>query len=240
MQAFDRLHLISNIGIEGDVNAVVGSPRQVLMLDSRSLIEFRLQPGELRENIVFDRPVEDLKSGQLLQVGDALIRPTFACEPCAYLETVQLGLAEAIGKHRGMLGMVIRGGMISVGAAVSVTSHSLPSLPDTAKERFLEFVDRIPPGKIVTTQDLILALGVSKAHYRVIPTFIKKAPPGLPVHRIVAIDGRLLTKHLPNQAHQLSAEGVQVQGDRVGMGDRWAAIHFHRQATMDTPIRIVD
>jgi alkylated DNA nucleotide flippase Atl1 len=227
MQECDRLLLWAGCGIEGDVNARMGSPRQILMVDARSLQQFGLEAGALRENIVVDAPTEAFVSGQVWQVGAALIRPTFLCEPCAYINQLRPGLATAIVGSRGRLGMVVKSGTVAVGDAIAPTAEHFPPLADSAKERFQEFVARVPPGKVITTQDLVLALGVTRAHYRVFPAFIKTFVAELPVHRIVDIQGNLLTKHLPNQAEQLAAEEVRVENDRVSMGDRWTPDQFH-------------
>lgn len=221
------LQLLQGCGIQGDRNAQVGSPRQVLLVDQPTLQAFGLQPGDLQENILIDAGIEAIASGQILQIGAALIRPTFLCEPCAYLETLQKGLAKRIKGRRGWLGMVVRGGAIAPGNPVTPTPYRLPPLTNDAKGRFHEFVSRIPTGKVVTTADLILALGVSNAHYRTIPALIKKAPSELPVHRIVAIDRRLLTRHIPNQAERLATEGVELQSGQIGDRDRWQPEHFH-------------
>jgi alkylated DNA nucleotide flippase Atl1 len=221
------LQLVSTYGIAGDINAGMGNPRQVLLAEQGSVQSFGLQPGDLRENILVDTGLETLVSGQGLQMGSALIRLMFPCEPCAYLETLQPGLARHIKGKRGFLGMVAQGGEIAVNETIALAPYHFPPLPDETKGRFEEFVARIPLGKIVTTPDLILALGVSRAYYRTLPIWLKKASPQLPVHRIVAIDGRLFPQHLPNQAQLLSKEGIRMESGKVDLGDRWNPEYFH-------------
>jgi alkylated DNA nucleotide flippase Atl1 len=206
----------------------VGSPRQVLIVDEQILMRFELQPGDLRENILLRDGLESFSSGQGLQIGAALIRLTFRCEPCAYLNTLQPGLMQRLSQYRGWLGMVITGGTIAIGDTAQHSLWRFPPLADDAKSRFFEFVATIPSGNVVTTKDVILALGVTRAYYRVLPAFMKQAPKPLPVHRIVAIDGSLLRKHLPTQATLLMAEGVSIQGDRVCPSHYWPASHFNQ------------
>lgn len=215
VQARQELILTAGLGIQADISAQVGSPRQILISDRRTLEQFDLQPGDLRENILLNAGVAELRSGHVLQIGQAWIRLTFLCEPCAYLNTLQPGLANRIKTQRGWLGMVVQSGAIALGDRVRLTPQQFPVLPDDAKGRFYEFVARIPAGCVVSTKDVILAIGVTPSHYRVIPGFIKQAPVGLPVHRVVAIDGSLLLKHLPNQARQLAAEGVELCEGKV-------------------------
>jgi alkylated DNA nucleotide flippase Atl1 len=222
-----QLTLKRGYGVEGDRNAWAGSPRQVLIVSQPTLTEFDLKPGDLYENILVDAPIADLVSGQVIQIGEALIRPTFLCEPCAYLETIRKGLSRQIKGKRGLLGMVARSGTIAVGDQVIPTSYRLPFLAEDAKSRFFEFVARIPAGKVVTTADLVLALGVARTYYRVLPTFIKKAPTDLPVHRIVAIDGSLFSRYIPDQAERLADEGVEAVAGKVGNRHRWRPENFH-------------
>lgn len=222
-----QLRLMAGSGITGDANAQVGSPRQLLLVDLPLLKPFGLQPGDLRENILLDQGTEMWQSGQMLQIGETLIRLTFRCEPCVYLETLQPGLAKQMRGQRGWLGIVVMGGAIAPGDPVTLTSEQLPPLPDDARGRFDQFVARIPPGAIVTTKQLILALGVTPSHYRVIPTFLKQAEAHLPVHRIVAIDGSLFTKHLPHQAAQLAAEGVEIVAGKVSDRHYWQPQNFY-------------
>ncbi len=120
-------------GIKDDLNACIGSPRQVLIVGQPALDEFGLSPGDLYENILVDAPVEHLTSGQLLQIGDVLIRLTFLCEPCSFLETIRQGLTRQIKGKRGILGMVVKSGTIAVGDRVRQTPYCLPPLAEDAK-----------------------------------------------------------------------------------------------------------
>ncbi|MBD2182916.1 MGMT family protein [Planktothrix sp. FACHB-1355] len=216
-------------GIEGDINAQAGSPRQVLIASTPTLADFNLNPGDLGENIVIDTQVESFSSGQVLQVGkSALIRLTFICEPCANLEKIQPGLAKRIAGKRGFLGIVVKDGVIELGDEVSLTSQLFPALPDDTKGRFNEFVRRIPPGKVVKTSDLLLALGVSKAYYRTIPIFLKKASRDLPIHRIVRADGSLLSEYISEQEQLLKQEEIEIAYNRISSDSHyWDTWNFH-------------
>jgi alkylated DNA nucleotide flippase Atl1 len=227
MVACSSVNLVSGYGIEGDQNARVGSPRQVLLVDQPSLQLFGLQPGDLSENILVDQCCADWTSGQILNLGGAFIRLTFLCEPCFRLESIHPGLVRQIKGRRGCLGMVVKSGSVTVGDGVTPTGYTLPAIADNPKDRFQALVARIPPGKVMTTADLVLALGVSDAYYRVIPTFIKQSLARLPVHRIVAANGTLLLRHIPDQAERLMREGVDVVRGRVGDRDRWQPEHFY-------------
>jgi len=221
VQPCAQVQLLQGYGIEGDCQAQPGSPRQVLILDVPTLNAFHLQPGDLCENILLSEGLATLRSGQSLQIGEALIRLTFHCEPCAYLEAVQPGLVKRIGTQRGWLGMVVASGVIALNNAVIVGTQQFEAIPDDAKSRFYQFVKKIPLGKVVTTKHLILALGVTPSYYRAIPGWLKRAPRDLPVHRVVAIDGSLFTQHLPDQAQQLSLEGIEITHHKVASSAYW-------------------
>lgn len=228
MKACESLLLKRGYGIVGDANAAAGSPRQVLLVGMLTLTQFDLHPGQLRENIVIDRAVEGLTSGQVLQLGQtALVRLTHHCEPCALLETVQPGLAKRIKGQRGLLGMVVRDGWVGMEDAVAVISYSFPSIPESTRGKFEEFVSRIPVGTVVKTSNLLMALGLTRSYYRSIPTLIKKSPPHLPVHRIVASDGTLLLKHMPTQQAMLHQDGVVVINHQVADEHYWEPSYFH-------------
>lgn len=225
--ACDRLTLVAPEGIVGDRHRQVGSPRQVLLLDQATLDRVGLAPGVLRENVLCGVLPPGLASGRSLELGSAQIRLTFLCEPCRYLNEIQPGLAQRLKDQRGWLGMVTQGGQIQVGDRGILGDRCYPPLPAAARDRFEEFVARIPPGAVVTTADLVLALGVTAAHYRVFPAWMKAVQAQLPVHRIVSKGGEVFAQHLPQQAALLQAEGVTVQNGRVGQGDRWPPEAFH-------------
>jgi len=123
--------------------------------------------------------------------------------------------------------MVVTNGVMTVGDLVVSTPFRLPALPLEVKGRFHEFVARIPAGKVVSTANLIQAMGVADAYYRTLPILIKKAPADLPVHRIVAIDGTLLTHHIPDQATLLKNERIEWLGGRVHPDYYWQPDQFH-------------
>ncbi|GAB4468399.1 MAG: hypothetical protein OHK0037_25940 [Elainellaceae cyanobacterium] len=216
------------VGIEGDAHARVGSPRQVLVASAPVLKAFGLQPGDLRENVLLDGVAEELASGQVLQLGDtAQVRIMGDCEPCAYLNTLQPGLAKRIKGQRGMLAMVIRDGGVRVGDRTTILPQTFPAIPNDTRGKLHEFVARIPPGRVVRTTELLVALGLTASHYRAIPAMLKKAEAGLPVHRVVGAGGRLLTQHLPNQAERLTAEGVPIEEAAVPSVYSWEPAQFH-------------
>jgi len=167
-------------GIVGDASAQVGSPRQVLLAGMPALKQFGLQPGDLQENLLLDQAVEAFESGMVLAIGaTAQLRLMFLCEPCASLERVKPGLSRKINGKRGMLAMVVQDGTIHPGDPVQVLSHRFPAIPEQTRGKFEEFVVRIPPGRVVRSSDLLLALGMTPSYARAIPTWLKKSTASL-------------------------------------------------------------
>jgi len=230
-----QITLVAPQGIVGDRNGRLGSPRQVLLLDQTTLDRFALAPGCLRENILCDALPPGLASGRSLVIGSAHIRLTFLCEPCHYLNEIQPNLAQRLKNQRGWLGIVTHSGSIQVGDRGEFGPECYPPLAHTARERFYEFVARIPPGVIVTTADLVVALGVSTAYYRAFPALLKAAQGQCPVHRIVSKNGELFSRHLPDQARLLQTEGISVTGEHVDLRDRWPPEYFHPNQPLSTP-----
>ncbi len=222
-----QLQLRRGRGIEGDANAVIGSPRQVLFASLPALTDFGLAPGAMQENLLLSDWIEALPSGAVVQLGaQAQVRLTFLCEPCASLERLKPGLSRQIHGKRGMLGMVVRDGVVCPGDEVQILPLRLPALSEKTRDRLHEFVARIPPGHVVCTRDLLLALGLTPSYARAIPAMLKKSP-HLPVHRIVSVEGALLSRHLPNQEALLAEEGVAVSAGRVELTFSWNPMEFH-------------
>ncbi|MBD1913054.1 MULTISPECIES: MOSC domain-containing protein [unclassified Leptolyngbya] len=223
----DSLTLQRGYGIAGDASARVGNPRQVLLAGQPTLHQFGLQPGDLQENILVDAAVESFESGTVLAIGKtAQLRLMFLCEPCASLERLKPGLSRKIAGKRGFLAMVVQDGTIRPGDIIRAYPRCFSVIPESTRGKFEEFVARIPPGYVVDTPNLLLALGMTPSYARAIPTWLKKSA-HLPVHRIVAANHTLLTRHIPDQADALVAEGVTVEGDRISPQFLWPPEFFH-------------
>jgi len=216
-------------GTRRDRRAQPGSPRQVLLVAAQVLADFGLQPGDLGENLLVSGDLADFASGQVWQVGAAArLRLMFRCEPCGKLNRLQPGLARRLGERRGWLAMVVASGTVRPGDRLTRDPQQFPALSDRPEERFAEFVARIPAGRVVRTPALLQGLGVLPAYSRVLPHYLRQAPPHLPRHRLVRADGRLFTGYIPDQAARLQAEGVAVAGDRLAAGHfEWPPACFH-------------
>ncbi|MEH2257984.1 MGMT family protein [Nostoc sp.] len=211
MVELKTLNLKVNHGIEGDINADPISPRQVLIVRYEDIFDLSIQPGELRENIVVQGiEIDNFIPGSLLTFeSGAAIRLTFHCEPCKRIAHLVESLKSIQGK-RGILGVVIKSGQIKVGSNFQVQTNKFPALSEIPYKRFLNFIIKIPSGKVVTYKQIIKAIGVDNSYLRAIPIYLKKTSPvDYPVHRILDSKGYLIT-YVSQQKNKLEMEKVQV------------------------------
>ena len=156
-----KLLLHTRFGIEGDANAGGVGPRQVLLVAMETLQAFKLQPGDLRENVVVAGvPLDDLPSGSVLQLGDsATVRLTFHCEVCKYIGTLGVKPIQSLENKRGFLAVVLKGSVVCEGDPVRVLDKCYDSVPDRTSDRFLWVVKQIPFGKVMTYKQVVDVLG---------------------------------------------------------------------------------
>ena len=214
MREVEEINLKIGHGIEGDINANPISPRQVLVVRYEDMIDFAIPPGELRENIVLAGvEAENFTPGSLLNFDSgAAIRLTFHCEPCKRIAHLVTSLKNIQAK-RGILGVIINSGTIRVGNNVQIQLNKFPALSENPYERFLDFIVKVPSGKVVTYKQIIAAIGVDNSYLRAIPTYIKKtSADDYPIHRILDSQGYLI-RYAPNQRNKLESENVEVLND---------------------------
>lgn len=122
MQPLQQAQAVSDFGIQGDRKASRGSARQVLFMDSETLQEFRLQPGDVRENVTTSGlDLSAVQTGNVLFVGaEATFEVTGLCDPCRRMDDIRPGLREELAGRRGLLTTVINGGQIHPGDSVRV------------------------------------------------------------------------------------------------------------------------
>ncbi|MEH2247975.1 MGMT family protein [Nostoc sp.] len=211
MVELKTLNLKLGHGIEGDINADPISPRQVLIVRYEDILDLSINPGELRENIVVKgREFDNFIPGTLLNFeSGAAIRLTFHCEPCKRIAHLVESLKGIQGK-RGILGVVIKSGKIQVGSNFQVQANKFPALSENPYERFLNFIIKIPSGKVVTYKQIIKGIGVNNSYLRAIPTYLKKtSAANYPVQRILDSKGYLIS-YVSQQKSKLETEGIKV------------------------------
>jgi alkylated DNA nucleotide flippase Atl1 len=217
----DMLNLRAGLGIEGDINADPISPRQILLVSYETMAAFRLNCGDLRENIVirnFD--LDRLPSGTLLQIGDsAVVRLTFRCEVCKYISTLPVRSIKFLEGRRGYLGIILQDGIVRPNDKVKIVFGRFRSVPERFYDRFLWIIEQIPTGKVITYSQLLRILGGSQPYFRIIPAFIKRASStNYPIHRIVDSKGKLI-RHVHNQHALLASEGISMEDSTVNVSE---------------------
>lgn len=204
-------------GLVGDCHAQPLGPRQVLVVRDEWCKELDVTPQQLRANIAISGLEEDeLASGRVLRIDDrAQIRLTHECEVCKILRDYVDGETfRGLPGKRGALGVFLAGGTFAVGDAVSVSRRRFPVIPDALSQRAAWVIERIPLGRVIRYDILLTLIGAKRAHFRVLPTYVRMAHrSGLPAHRVLTSASRL-TGHVPGQRAALTREGVQV--DRAG------------------------
>lgn len=172
-----QVQAIAGYGLVGDRHASPYSPRQLLLAGLNAYRQFDLPPAALRENLLIDFSVENLRSGDLLWIGSGVVLwITFHCEPCSLLERRCPGTLKSIGRRRGMLARVLHGGELREGDPVRSLRSSIPTLSDDWRERVLNVVRAIPPRHYITYRQLAELAGVATAYCRAFPRLLSQLP----------------------------------------------------------------
>jgi MOSC domain-containing protein YiiM len=170
LESVDRIDFTTN-GIKGNTTCM--PLRQVLILPTVVLKEFNLQAADLRENITVDfDDLHSLPSGTILEIGTAIIRLTFHCEPCSMLkDKVNPRL---IRHKRGYLGKFLNDGFIRTGDLIKISGAVEEAVPYESKERIRWFLaNRETP---IFVKELLYECGLPAAYARAIPAIIKNFP----------------------------------------------------------------
>lgn len=210
-----RLECRPGVGIVGDANAAPDSSRQVLLVSGEVEANLGLGAGALWENVTTTGiDVDACASGTVLLVGDtAAIAVTGECEPCSVIATATGVPVRRLLGRRGVVGMVVTAGTIAAGDPVRALPRRLPPLPGPLFDRCRLVVGRIPPGRVLTHDELVAAVGGARSLSRSLPRWLSRlAAEGLPAHRVVASTDRALE---PDQEHRLREEGAALHEGRV-------------------------
>ena len=125
MKEVDSARVITGQGIEGDRHLKEDgsrSRRQILIMDRETLGNFSLDDGIIRENItVVGMYFSSIDAVDRVSIGrEVVLEITGECEPCARMDEIRAGLQNELDGQRGMLAYAEKGGLISVGDAISV------------------------------------------------------------------------------------------------------------------------
>jgi len=175
--AVDECHAVAGEGLVGDCHVSRLSPRQVLLVSDDAYRMHQLEPALLRENITVAGDLRSLSSGTIVALGrNVLLRITFACEPCAKLNTHRAGLMRSVGDDRGVLARVVAGGVLRIGDRIRISPGVLEGWSDRWQERVQKIARSVPIGRIVRNTRLAVLAGVPPAYCRVFPRVLSELP----------------------------------------------------------------
>lgn len=182
-QAYLELHPVD--GIIGSAPSIL--PRQVNITTSGSLETHGVSAAESRANIILGGLATSVRSGARLTIGQAQLRITFPCEPCAHgarLAGEPLGRFRQLERH---LAVIISPGRIEQGQHGIVEPGAYPQVPRNFKERAAWAVGQIPLGAVVSSTEFLTAIGASRSYHRALPGWLRHAVAlGLPGHRVLS------------------------------------------------------
>ncbi|CAA9298710.1 MAG: hypothetical protein AVDCRST_MAG77-5425 [uncultured Chloroflexi bacterium] len=114
-------------GIEGDWRSRAGNNRQLTLIEEEALhaaggaLGITIPPGASRRQVIVRGLPLNPTVGTTLHMGELVLEITGLCDPCDNMErTIAPGGRAALGQHGGVCARVLRGGVLRVGAAVSV------------------------------------------------------------------------------------------------------------------------
>lgn len=108
------------------------------------------------------------RQARWVQIGRALIRLTFHCEPCSKI--LKLVEFDRILHRRGVFGMFLNHGTISIGDRFSVTEQKFEEIP--VSDRIRWFLKKGDPS--AAAMDLVHAIGLPASYARAMPSLLKK------------------------------------------------------------------
>jgi MOSC domain-containing protein YiiM len=124
MREVESVRVNENQGLQGCIHGRLGSRRQVLLMDRETLEELEVAPGAVKENITTSGlSVQELREGQRLRVGQALLEVTTPCHPCHHMDAIRPGLKEALRGRRGILCRVVETGEVRRGDPIEVLDY---------------------------------------------------------------------------------------------------------------------
>jgi alkylated DNA nucleotide flippase Atl1 len=225
MRAVRTLDADAGFGLSGDCNANAASPRQVLLVDRKTIRELGLGSADLRANLIVDGQLERIESGMTISFGEVRLRITIPCEPCGKLNAVRPHLSREIGSRRGLLARVLSGGALKIGDVGAPDTCSSQPLASDWKARIRHIVMQVPEGKVITYAALVTVAGVQSAYCRALPSVLRTlAKFDVPVHRVVPSDPRKIDiGHL----HKLRREGTDLEAGNTAHWNN--ALYFAAQ-----------
>lgn len=130
MKTVSKIQVVAGKGLEGDRYAMKlgtysndpGSGRDVTLIEIEAFdalqrdYQITLEPASARRNIVTRGVALNHLVGVEFTVGDAILRGTRLCDPCAHMEKLTVkGAMRGLIHRGGLRAEIIRGGVIRIG-----------------------------------------------------------------------------------------------------------------------------
>jgi len=134
MKSVSEVHALAGQGLQGDRYALKlgtysnqpGSGRDLTLIEMEALealkrdYQITLEAGSTRRNIVTRGVALNHLVGVEFTVGDAILRGTRLCEPCAHMEKLTVkGAMRGLIHRGGLRAEIVKGGMIRVGDVIT-------------------------------------------------------------------------------------------------------------------------
>jgi MOSC domain-containing protein YiiM len=134
-----EIQTIAGKGLEGDryyletgtYSKTPGSGREVTLIEIEAIealrreYEIDIDAAQARRNIVTRGVGLNHLIDREFAVGEAVLRGTRLCEPCAHLERLTVkGVMRGLILRGGLRADIVRGGVIRVGDTISVTTEA--------------------------------------------------------------------------------------------------------------------
>lgn len=134
MKSVSEVHALAGQGLQGDRYALKlgtysnqpGSGRDLTLIEMEALealkrdYQITLEAGSTRRNIVTRGVALNHLVGVEFTVGDAILRGTRLCDPCAHMEKLTVkGAMRGLIHRGGLRAEIVKGGMIRVGDVIT-------------------------------------------------------------------------------------------------------------------------
>jgi MOSC domain-containing protein YiiM len=122
----ESAELIAGHGLKGDSHAGRDPDRQVSLFSSEVLRQmesegFKVPAEELSTNLLTeDIPLDSLKPGARLRIGETVIEIVEARRPCRNITKIDNRLPKRLYGQCGQLGLIVKGGEVRTGDDIEV------------------------------------------------------------------------------------------------------------------------
>ena len=139
LNPLDRVEAVAGRGLVGDryflkegtFSAKAGPDREVTLIESEALeglareYQITLEPAQSRRNLLTHGVPLNHLVGRTFTIGPVVLRGIRLCEPCGHLEKLTCkGVKDGLIHRGGLRAQVITGGVLEVGATISVSEES--------------------------------------------------------------------------------------------------------------------